>query len=193
MRQADHPIDRQFLDRWSPRAFDGSPVAEADMMTMFEAARWSPSANNSQSWRFSYALSDGPDWGRFCDLLMDGNRAWARNAGAIVIVMSRNTLTGSDGKERKIGTHAFDTGAASLAIQLQAWRLGYAAHPIGGIHQDRIRESLALPDETVTIHAAIIIGRQAPADTLPEGLRAREVMSGRNPLPDFVSRGGFVG
>ncbi len=29
-RQPTYPIDPLFLDRWSPRAFDGSPVNEAE-------------------------------------------------------------------------------------------------------------------------------------------------------------------
>ena len=33
MREADHPIDPLFLERWSPRAFDGSEVPDADLLT----------------------------------------------------------------------------------------------------------------------------------------------------------------
>ena len=35
-RKADHPIDPLFLERWSPRAFDGSEIPDADLMTIFE-------------------------------------------------------------------------------------------------------------------------------------------------------------
>jgi nitroreductase len=41
-RIADHPIDEYFLARWSPRAFDGSTLTEADLKPLFEAARWAP-------------------------------------------------------------------------------------------------------------------------------------------------------
>lgn len=37
IRKADHPIDNLFLDRWSPRAMSGEPVAETDLLTLFEA------------------------------------------------------------------------------------------------------------------------------------------------------------
>jgi nitroreductase len=50
-RKADHPVDPWFLGRWSPRAFDQSEMPEADLLVMFEAARWAPSAFNSQPWR----------------------------------------------------------------------------------------------------------------------------------------------
>ena len=61
-RTADHPIDALFLERWSPRAFTGEAVPQADLMTMIEAARWAPSGYNSQPWRFVYALRDTPAW-----------------------------------------------------------------------------------------------------------------------------------
>ena len=61
-RQADHPLDPLFLERWSPRAFDGSEVPDSDLMTMFEAARWAPSAFNSQPWRFLYAKRGDEHW-----------------------------------------------------------------------------------------------------------------------------------
>jgi len=51
-RQPDHPIDPLFLERWSPRAFDGSVMPQDDLLTVFEAARWAPSAFNTQPWRW---------------------------------------------------------------------------------------------------------------------------------------------
>ena len=60
-RTADHPIDSLFLERWSPRAFDGSELPEADLMSIFEAARWAPSAFNSQPWRFLYSRRGDTD------------------------------------------------------------------------------------------------------------------------------------
>jgi nitroreductase len=39
-RKADFPVDSQFTDRWSPRAYTGEVVSEADVMSMLEAARW---------------------------------------------------------------------------------------------------------------------------------------------------------
>ena len=39
-RTADHPIDPLFLERWSPRAFSGEAIPVAELMSIFEAARW---------------------------------------------------------------------------------------------------------------------------------------------------------
>jgi len=51
-RAADHAIDPLFLERWSPRAFSDDEISEAELLSLFEAARWAPSSYNSQPWRF---------------------------------------------------------------------------------------------------------------------------------------------
>ena len=61
-RKADFPIDPQFTERWSPRAYTGEVVSEADVMSMLEAARWAPSSNNAQPWRFAVVLRNDPQW-----------------------------------------------------------------------------------------------------------------------------------
>src|SRR5438552_18637278 len=69
VRKADHPIEPIFLRRWSPRALTGESISEAEMLTLFEAARWPPSTYNEQEWRFVYARRDTPQWPRFFELL----------------------------------------------------------------------------------------------------------------------------
>jgi nitroreductase len=191
-REPAFSVDPQFIERWSPRAFTGEAIPEEALMSMLEAARWSPSANNSQPWRFSYARKGEAAWDRFLDFLMDSNRAWAREAGALVIVISKTQyVTASHAEPRFTRTHSFDTGAAALAFQLQAMKLGFHAHPMGGIHQDKIRADLGLPDEGFVIEAAIAVGRKAEADTLPEKLKEREVPSARMAIADFAFNGTF--
>ena len=46
-----HPI---LAERWSPRGFDaGHELTTEQITALLEAARWAPSANNSQPWRFA--------------------------------------------------------------------------------------------------------------------------------------------
>ena len=87
LRESDRPIDPLFLERWSPRAFDGSLVPQEDLETMLEAARWAPSAFNSQPWRFLYARRDTEHWPRFLGLLSTYNQSWAKNAAALLILV----------------------------------------------------------------------------------------------------------
>ena len=39
-RTPDYPIETLFIDRWSPRSMSGEPLAVAELMRLFEAARW---------------------------------------------------------------------------------------------------------------------------------------------------------
>ena len=74
-RAADHDIDPIFLNRWSPRAFTGEAMPQEALMSLFEAARWAPSASNIQPWRFVYAHRDTQAWDRLLDVLIDYNKA----------------------------------------------------------------------------------------------------------------------
>jgi len=71
-RKPEHPIESIFIRRWSSRAMSGEPITEAEMLTLFEAARWVPSTYNEQEWRFLYARRDTPPWAVFFDLLAEG-------------------------------------------------------------------------------------------------------------------------
>src|ERR1700740_596501 len=93
-RTSAHPIEPLFLDRWSPRAFDDSPIAAPDLTTIFEAARWAPSAFNAQPWRFIYTLREDADWERLLALLMPFNAAWVARAGALVFICSDTLMDG---------------------------------------------------------------------------------------------------
>lgn len=42
----DHPIHELIARRWSPYAFADRPVPEADLRSVFEAARWAASSYN---------------------------------------------------------------------------------------------------------------------------------------------------
>jgi nitroreductase len=189
-RQPDHPIDPLFLERWSPRAFDGASIPDADLMTMFEAARWAPSAFNSQPWHFLYAKRDGADWERFLDLLIPWNQSWAHSASVLIYMISDSLMETKPGVWTQSHSHSFDTGAAWACLALQASRLGYHAHGMSGVDFDRARIALEVP-ERYRIEAAAVVGRLGDPATLPEKLQAREVPSGRKPADSFVHQGNF--
>lgn len=192
LRTAEHAIDRQFLDRWSPRAFRSDQISEATLLTLLEAARWAPSSYNSQPWRFVYARRDTPHWKQFLGFLNEFNRSWAKHAAAIVIVLSKSTFTPPGGTaEVPALTHSFDTGAAWGYLALQASLSGWHAHGLAGIERETIRRELAVPD-VYSIEAGIAIGRVGDKASLPETLQAREVQSQRNPLAAIAAEGRFT-
>ncbi|MFL6845486.1 MAG: nitroreductase family protein [Allosphingosinicella sp.] len=193
-RQPDHPVYQLFLERWSPRAFDGSDLPEEDLLTMFEAARWAPSAFNSQPWRFLYARRGDENWERFLRLLIPWNQGWAHTASALVYILS-DTLPFTDkatGEPQPSTTHSFDSGAAWACLAVQAARMGWLAHGMSGIQYELARSELGIP-ERFALNAACAIGRIGDPAQLDEKLRAREFPSGRKPVAEFAYKGSWPG
>ncbi|MBI2771940.1 MAG: nitroreductase family protein [Burkholderiales bacterium] len=188
-RIADAPIDSQFLDRWSPRAFDTSfTLTEVGLAPLFEAARWAPSAFNWQPWRFAFALRQEPGWADFVDLLMPFNAMWAKNASALIFVTSETQIKKPMDEELSPShSHAFDTGAACALLALQARREGLYTHTLNGIHMDRVKTRLGVP-ATQRVEAAIAVGKLGDRASLPERLQARETPSSRKPVAEFAAR-----
>ena len=188
-RQPEHPVSPLFLHRWSPRAFDGSDMAEGELMSLFEAARWAPSAFNSQPWHFLHARRGEAAWPVFLDLLVPGNQIWAQAASALLFMLSDTTPDSAKGP-RPSPTHSFDAGAAWASLALQATMMGYQAHGMIGADFDRARTTLGVP-ERYHFEAAIAIGRPTDPAILPELLRARETPSSRKPKATFLHAGRF--
>lgn len=178
VRRADHPVHPLFLDRWSPRAMTGEPVPQRDLNVMLEAARWAPSSYNAQPWRFVFVHRDSEAWPAFLGLLDEGNRAWARDAGVLLVVSSRRTFE-RDGRPSR--THAFDAGAAWENLALQGTLLGWAVHGMEGFDYERARVLLGVPAH-LQIEMMAAIGRARDPAELDEALRRREWPSGRQPL-----------
>lgn len=191
-RKADYPVAPIFLDRWSPRAFDGSIMPDVDLMTMFEAARWAPSSFNAQPWRFLYAKREDEDWERLLNLLVPFNRGWAHSASVLIYFLSDTHMEIVAGQPVPSHSHSFDTGAAWACLALQATIMGYHAHGMVGVDFDRARVELKVP-ERFRFDAAAVVGRVGDIATLDERLREREVPSGRKPVSEFAFRGAWPG
>lgn len=186
-RHPDHPIDPLFVNRWSPRAMSGEPVSEADLLALFEAARWAPSSYNGQPWRFLYARRGTPHWDRFFGLLVEFNQSWVKDAGALVVIASRTTFE-HNGKPAR--THSFDAGAAWQNLALQGSLQGLVVHGMQGFDYDRAHQELGLPDD-LQVEAMAAVGHPGPVENLPEGLREREQPSGRKPVAEIAFEGGL--
>jgi nitroreductase len=190
-RSTDYPIDPLFLERWSPRAFTGEPISEYDLLTVLDAAHWAPSASNIQPWRFIYARRDTAPWPRLLGLLTESNQVWAKNASALIVLVSKTTVL-PRGAEKEVPswTHSFDTGAAWCSLALQARLSGWAAHGMAGFDKGRAAVELGVP-EGYRVEAVVAIGRPGDKSLLPEPLQAREQPSDRVPLAHLVGEGHF--
>lgn len=186
-RKADYDIVSMILNRWSERAMSGEPLTEKDLMPLFEAARWAPSAFNAQPWRFLYALRGSAHWPKFFDVLVDFNKQWVKNAGALIPVLSRK-LSEYDGKPNP--THSFDTGSAWENLALEGTRRGLVVHAMSGFSYEKARLALSVPEE-YNLECMIAVGKRGKKEDLPLELQKREVPSDRKPVKDFVTKGPF--
>lgn len=186
-RKADHPIESNFLKRWSPRAMTGEPITDGELMSLFEAARWAPSTFNEQEWRFLYGVTGSKEWQIFFDLLMPANQAWCHKAAVLMVVLSKKTFTGS-GKPNPV--HTFDAGAAFENLALQGSAMGLVVHGMAGFDRDKARLALDVPDD-FKVEAMVAVGRPGDPGHLPPEIRQREVPSGRKKVNEFARPGVF--
>jgi nitroreductase len=188
--RAAHPkVHQLFVDRWSPRAFDESVIPDEDLEAIFAAAGLAPSAFNYQPWKFLYARRGDANWERFLSLLVPFNASWAKDAGVLIFVVSDTKMRGGE-EDKDFYSHSFDAGAAWAQMALQATLLGYHAHGMTGVDFAKAHEELGVPAD-FRIEAAVAIGRRDHPDRLPEGLREREIPSGRKPVGEIALAGNF--
>ena len=187
-RQPENPVEPCFVRRWSPRAMSGEDITQAELQTVFEAAKWAPSSFNEQPWRFLYARRNTPHWPVFFDLLIPGNQRWATHAAVLVVVIAKTTMD-RDGSPSR--TYAYDTGAAWGNLALQATMCGLVVHGMQGFDYEQAAHVLAVPGD-YKVEAMVAIGKPGDPGDLPAHLQAREVPSPRKPVREIAWEGTFT-
>jgi nitroreductase len=187
-RKADTtaPLIHPLVERWSPRAYDPTAEVSTDVLrTILEAARWAPSANNTQPWRFIVARRGTDAFTTVHDALMGFNQAWADSAAVLIVNIAETA--DAEGKPRPWAR--YDLGQAVAHLTVQAQHEGLHTHQMGGFDGARIAEAFGLAEhlEVVSITAIGVLG---DVDALPEPLREREVAPRlRKPLDELVVAG----
>lgn len=181
------PILPVLANRWSPRAFDTDyKLTQHEVLSVLEAARWAPSANNAQPWRFSVLHRGTSLHTAFVPALSGWNAAWAPQASALIVV-SAETLT-ADGQPNAWAQ--YDAGLSVGSLIIQAQELNLYTHQMAGLDKAAAAQILELP-EGLEIITVIAIGKLAPVEALAEGpLREREVAPRtRKDLDEIVLHG----
>lgn len=186
-RKAAYEINSLILSRWSPRSMSGEEISDNELMSLFEAARWAPSSYNNQPWRFIYSKRNSASWNKFFNLLVDFNKGWAKNASALVVIISRKNF---EHNEKPSITHQFDTGAAWENLALEATSRGLVTHGMQGFDYEQARKELNIPD-SFDVMAMVVIGKKSPKENLPLELQEREYPSDRKPLSEITMEGKF--
>jgi nitroreductase len=179
----DAPILDILAERWSTRIFDASaPIDEAALASALEAARWAPSASNTQPTRFIVARRGTDAHAAVFSALMGFNQAWAGDASALVVVLTETET--DDGTPRPWAL--YDAGQAAAHFTVQAHADGLFTHQMGGILPDAIRDSFDIDPRfrAVTVIAVGALGDPALAT---EALRERENLPRtRRPVAETV-------
>lgn len=168
------PLNEIIAGLWSPRAFDAEkPVPREDLLVILEAARWAPSCNGEEPWRYIVCdrYFDPNAWDLAFECLIPGNKIWAKNAPVLALCLADSLSESSDAANRF--SH-YDAGAASENLALEAHARGMAAHQIGGFDPDLARQSFSIPDRYECL-SMIAIGHPAPPEILDEALREKEI------------------
>jgi nitroreductase len=192
-RKADTrtPIHDLLASRWSPRAFEANrPVSREQLASLLEAARWAPSCNGDEPWRYLiWDRSRDPEGFRKAfDCLSENNRKWVKNV-PVLMLSCAGSVFGHNGKPNRFGPH--DTGMADLSIALQAVTLGLVAHQMGGYDAQKARQAFGIPDE-YTPQAMIAVGYQASPDVLDDETKQKELRPrSRKPLEAHFFEGGW--
>ena len=172
------PLLPALAERWSPRAFDPvAPIDEAKLTAALEAARWSPSANNSQPWRFIVARRGSAAFDAIVGELMGFNQTWAGAASVLIVAVAE--VIDAEGNERRWAT--YDVGQAVAHLSVQAHHDGLHTHQMGGFDAAGLRAAFDIEDRFAPV-SVIALGTLGDVDALPEPLRERE-LAPRTRLP----------
>ncbi len=181
--ETSHPIHPLLRDRWSPRAYAQAPVPGTQILSLLEAARWSPSGGNGQPWSFIVIpRADEEDFARAVSCLMEGNVIWAQQAPLLIIAVAQTMREG--GVPNTVAL--YDLGQAVAHLSVQAAALNLWVHQMGGFSQEKARAAFEIPEGFAPV-TFIAIGEQGELEALPPALREREAAPrSRKPLDTFV-------
>jgi nitroreductase len=158
------------------------PLSQEEISSLFEAARYAPSAYNGQPWRFIYATPNDPSWQDFFHLLVQFNQSWCKNASMLVIICSRKDHEHNNKPSR---THSFDTGAAWMAMALEGSRRGLVVHGLEGFSYEKAYTVARVPSD-FQIEAMVAVGKRAAKEALAAPLQEKETPSKRRPLSEIL-------
>ena len=179
-----HPL---IENRYSPRAYADTPIDPDTLTSLFEAARWGPSAMNAQPWRFIVATRENPaEYRKLLSCLRPGNQNWARTAPVLAITCTHSGPPESDDFN---AMKYFDAGLAVTQLAVEALSHGLYVRHMGGIQRDKIREVYHIPED-FSVVAGMTIGRPGDLAVLDEDLQTMaQAPRKRRPLDETVFSG----
>jgi nitroreductase len=151
-----HPL---LAARFSPYTFDPAGTVDDEALELLlEAARWAPSAGNSQPWGFLPARPAEPVYDRVVPHLAPSSARWARDAGLLLVTLTRRWVDDPEIGYSEFADHDLGQAVAHLTVQAQA--MGLAAHQFRAFDLDGLTAELR-PNPGWEIVAMLAVGRAA--------------------------------
>ena len=151
--------------RWSPATFDASyQLAASEIEALLEAARWAPSAGNSQPWAFIVGQRGDATHARLVRYLARSSGAWAPAASLLVANLAHRYVEGTDWEYSEFSQYDLGQAVAHLTVQAQA--LGLHVRQFRAFDRAGLAAEFAVPDHWVVTTMAAV-GRAAAASAAP--------------------------
>jgi len=164
------PLTPLLASRWSPRSYDKSfEISDQELLSILEAGRWAPSANNLQPWRFSVAKRGTDLHEKVVAGLTGFNQSWAPDAAALIVISIKRSDAGES-----IKGNFYDSGLAVAQMSIQAQALDLYTHQMGGILHDQLHKSLSLPAD-LEVAVVISVGKKDVPEKFEGEALAREI------------------
>jgi len=169
-----HPL---LASRWSPLAFDATyDASTAEVHLLLEAARWAPSAGNSQPWAFIVGRRGDANHRRLVRHLARSSARWAPTASVLIANLAHRYVAETDWDYSEFAE--YDLGQAVAHMTLQGQALGMFARQFRAFDRAALAADFEVPDhwEVTTMSA---FGRTPPPPgeepiARPEGTPGRQ-------------------
>ena len=168
------PLHPLLAARWSPRCFDTRHEASADEVALLlDAARWAPSAGNSQPWAFIVGRRGDDTHRRLAGHLTASSGAWAPEASILIANLSHRFVEDTDWEFSEFSL--YDLGQAVAHMTVQAAALGMMVRQFRAFDREALEADFAIPPhwEATTMAA---IGRPREAGSPPDRVAVDELL-----------------
>src|SRR5947209_18683175 len=90
LAKTDYNIHDLLKGRWSPRAYSERAVEKDTLLSLFEAARWSPSGGNSQPWSFVVVTKENKELHeKLVGITMGFNAVWTNDVPVLILAVAK--------------------------------------------------------------------------------------------------------
>jgi nitroreductase len=180
-----HPL---LAGRWSPTVFDSThEVSPTEVELLVEAARWAPSAGNSQPWAFVIGRRGDETHRRLVRYLAGSSARWAPTASLLMANLCHRFVEDTDWDYSEFAL--YDLGQAVAHLTLQARGLDLFVRQFRAFDRAGVAAEFEVPPHwEVTTMAAV--GRVPPPHPPDAGGPVAVAERQRRPVDDLLWRQG---